>query len=183
MKYVALFRGINVGGKNIVKMSELKKLFESLGFLVFQTYIQSGNVVFASNEDTKTTMNKIRAGFNTAFGFDCAVTFRTAVEMQAILSGLPFSAEEIEEAKAANNQVEHLYVYLADEDIPVQSVEKLVSDYTGPDMPRASGREVYLLCHQSVRDSKPAAALAKLGMPMTARNWKTMTKLCELIKA
>ena len=58
--YIALLRGINVGGKNIIKMSELKKVFESIGLCEVQTYIQSGNVIFKSNEEEAVLQTKIQ---------------------------------------------------------------------------------------------------------------------------
>lgn len=59
MVYVALLRGINVGGHNKVKMAELKMLFEKLGFEQVKTYIQSGNVLFVSNEEERTVPNEL----------------------------------------------------------------------------------------------------------------------------
>lgn len=181
MRYVAFFRGINVGGKNIVKMAELKKLFYGFGFQKIQTYIQSGNVVFDAEENASQVMDKIREGFLAAFGFESALMLRTAEEMTGIIDGLPFSEEEISEAETSDPAVEHLYVYLLDGTDVRERAEQLLSSYTGPDLMRIGTNEIYLLCHESVRNSKLAVLLGKLNVPMTARNWKTITKLSEMI--
>jgi len=181
--YIALLRGINVGGKNIVKMAELKKLFENLGFTDVKTYIQSGNVVFDAPPDPAKVTEKIRAGFKSAFGFDSAVILRTRDDVVDIISKLPFSPDELAAAEAANPDVEHLYVYLLDDAPPVEEIARLESGYSGPDKIVAARREIYLLCHQSVRDSKLAASLGTLGVPMTARNWKTVTRLHNIMEA
>ena len=57
--YIALLRGINVGGKNIIRMADLKRVFETIGFCEVKTYIQSGNVLFKSNEAEESLCNKI----------------------------------------------------------------------------------------------------------------------------
>jgi uncharacterized protein (DUF1697 family) len=59
MKYIALLRGINVGGNHKVEMKNLKALFESLGFSDVSTYINSGNVIFESNEERSVVLEKI----------------------------------------------------------------------------------------------------------------------------
>lgn len=181
MKYVAFFRGINVGGKNIVKMAELKKLFSELGFQGVQTYIQSGNVVFETEDDAVRARRKIEEGFSSAFGFACAVTLRTAGELAAMADALPFDRREIEEAEAANPAVEHLYVYLLDGTDVREQFDELVRAYAGQDRMELRANEIDLLCRESIRTSKLAAALGRLKTPVTARNWKTICKLREMM--
>jgi uncharacterized protein (DUF1697 family) len=77
--------------------------------------------------------------------------------------------------------MEHLYVYLPEGMPEHREIEQLEAAHNGPDKLRAGHREIYMLCHQSVRDSKLAVALSKLDMPVTARNWKTIHKLCEML--
>jgi uncharacterized protein (DUF1697 family) len=91
MKYAALFRGINVGGKNIVKMTDLKKMFMDSGFESVRSYIQSGNIVFETDGTRDAVAGKVRAGSQTVFGFESAITLRTGDEMAAIIRDLPFS--------------------------------------------------------------------------------------------
>lgn len=182
MKYVALFRGINVGGKNVVKMDELKQLFLELGFLQVKTYIQSGNVVFETNVDESSLKNMIQVGFFEQFGFESNVILRNINEIAALVDQLPFSLVEISAAEAADPQVEHLYIYFLD-DIPNQTqMDDICNECEGLDTLRMGKRELYFLCHQSIRKSKLATRTAKLFDSATARNWKTVQKLYDILK-
>ena len=111
MKYVALFRGINVGGKNIVKMQNLKQLLLDLGFQQVNTYIQSGNVAFEAALEEAPLRDRIHTAFSECFGFESDVILRSMDELDTLVDRLPFSAEQIAKAEAADPQVEHLYVY------------------------------------------------------------------------
>ena len=181
MKYVALFRGINVGGKNIVKMADLKHFLNNMGCQNVQSYIQSGNMVFDSNAKQNEMIDKIKEGFAHAFGFDSTVILRTEEEWTAILAGLPFSEEELHKAIMAKPDVEHLYVYLAEGHLVPAEIEPLKAAHHGKDILHFGDREIYLLCQDSIRDSKLAASLSKLKVPLTARNWKTIKKLHEML--
>ncbi|SHN82026.1 Uncharacterized conserved protein, DUF1697 family [Desulfitobacterium chlororespirans DSM 11544] len=165
-----------------MKMTELKKLFSDLGFQKVQTYIQSGNVVFDTEDNATQAMQKIQKGFSTAFGFECAVMLRTAREMADMVEVLPFSEGEINEAVASNPAVEHLYVYLLDGADIRQQFDGLICTYTGRDRMVLGANEIYLLCHESIRDSKLATSLGKLKVSLTARNWKTISKLYEITR-
>jgi uncharacterized protein (DUF1697 family) len=182
MRFVALFRGINVGGRNTVKMDTLRKMLVGLGYENVRTYIQSGNVLFDAESEPNGIKEKIQAGFLTTFGFDSPVILRAGDELIAIARALPFSAEEIEAAVRANSSVEHLYVYFMDSVPPAELLDTICAGYDGSDRLSVGMREVYLLCYESVRDSKLAVALTKLGVPMTARNWKTLNKLCVMVQ-
>ena len=73
-KFIALLRGINVSGQKKIKMSDLKLLFEDLGFQNVETYIQSGNVIFSSKEKSiKKLESKISSGIKSKYGFDVPV--------------------------------------------------------------------------------------------------------------
>lgn len=181
MKYAAFFRGINVGGKNIVKMAELKRLFETLGFKNAKTYIQSGNVVFETDKNIGALATEISKEFSVAFGFESSVTLRSSKEMADMIKELPFSNEEIAAAQASNSDVEHLYVFLLDHVPPEAEIVKLCEEYGGNDKLRTAKSELYLLCCGSIRDSKLAASLGKLSVASTARNWKTINKIYQLM--
>ncbi|MGB8954417.1 MAG: DUF1697 domain-containing protein [Tumebacillaceae bacterium] len=180
--YIALLRGINVGGKNKIKMAELKQTFEQLGLDRVQTYIQSGNVLFESNEEEAPLRTRIEQGIEAAFGIGVVVVLRTAEEMKRIIENCPFTAEQVAEAEAAS-QVESLYVALLPEPPAQEGIEKWSAYQTERDQFRIAGRDVYQLFHHSVRDSKLANNIPKLGVPATVRNWKTMSKLVALATA
>ncbi len=181
MRYIAFFRGINVGGKNIVKMASLKQLFCDIGFEAVQTYIQSGNVIFETDKSEEDIFPMLIKAFTASFGFACAVMLRTADEVMEIAQNMPFTGEELAEAAAANPDVEHVYVYMADGEPNADELANILAHYSGEDKVLVKRREIYLLCQQSIRDSKLAGALAKLKMPLTARNLKTINNLCALL--
>ena len=181
MKYVAFFRGINVGGKNTVKMSDLRQLLIGAGFHDVKTYIQSGNVIFLSDMEQHLLASVIEHAFKEQFGFSSAVIVRSGAEIESIVDALPFSETEIEQAQNENPDVEHIYIYLSNSTIDIDKVNQLCASYSGKDSFKIMSREIYLLCFQSVRDSKLATVLTKLPQPLTSRNLKTIKKISLLL--
>lgn len=94
--YIALLKGINVGGHKKVPMVELRELLLKTGFQNVQTYIQSGNVVLKSSDETDTVEQKIYKAIQTHFGFDVAVIVKTRDELQSIFDTSPFSNDKKE---------------------------------------------------------------------------------------
>jgi uncharacterized protein (DUF1697 family) len=179
MQHIAFFRGINVGGRNIVKMGDLKQLFLELGFRNARTYIQSGNVVFDAVEPPDS--QAIQAAFTRRFGFESAVLLRSGDELREIVRGMPFSFEEVERVQQECPDVEHLYVFLSAGPIDVARIQKITSTYSGRDRLILTEREAYLLCHESIRSARLATALGKPALGLTARNMGVMHKLSELL--
>lgn len=182
MKYVALFRGINVGGKSKVKMDVLQQLFQELGFLQVKTYIQSGNVVFESELEEASLKVAIQMKFTEQFGFESNVVLRSLEELTALIHQLPFSTEEIAKAEAADTDVEHLYIYFLDEHPDQAQIDEINKVYEGPDILRMGERELYFLCYPSIRKSKLAIRMAKVFPLATVRNWNTVNKLYDILK-
>ncbi|TGL86744.1 DUF1697 domain-containing protein [Leptospira congkakensis] len=89
MKYIALLRGINVGGNRKVEMKKLRTLFESFGYTEVSTYINSGNVIFESEDDTKTVLFKIQKSFEKVFKFEIPTIVKTEKEMKKIANAIP----------------------------------------------------------------------------------------------
>ncbi|WP_372011223.1 DUF1697 domain-containing protein [Paenibacillus chitinolyticus] len=176
--YLALLRGINVSGQKLIKMAELKNMFEAMGFLAVKTYIQSGNVLFRSDlaNSEEALRERIEDKIAAVFGFQVSVIIRTAEEWEQIIRDCPYDAADLKEG-------ESIYVtLLADRPAPedlgrVPEPDPRLEEY------QAAGREVYLLFHQSIRDSKLAASLHKLKTPATTRNWNTMNKLLALSRS
>ena len=179
--YIALLRGINVGGKNTVRMKALRQMFEQLGFDCVQTYIQSGNVVFKSTEDTKSVQQRIEQEFGPAFGFAVTVLVRTLEELEELIVNCPFLKEELEEAAAAS-AAESLYVAFLRQAPGHEDIERLSAYQNQNEKFQIHGRDVFLLFYQSLRNSKLANHLDKLGIPMTVRNWNTVNKLAALAR-
>lgn len=179
--YIALLRGINVGGKNIIKMAELKRMFETMGLSRVQTYIQSGNVMFESEEAETPLRARIEHEIEAIFGFPVIVVLRTAAELEKIIVNCPFSEEAVLEAEELS-KVESLYVSLLVGEPSKEGIESLKSYKGENDDYHVIGREVYLLFHNSIRNSRLANNLQKLNVPATIRNWKTINKLSALVK-
>jgi uncharacterized protein (DUF1697 family) len=177
--YIALLRGINVGGKNMIKMAGLKQMFEAMGLSRVQTYIQSGNVLFESNEDEKPLRKRIEHEIETVFGFTVSVILRTSEELNRIVANCPFSKEAVSEAEASAVG-ESLYVSLLLEEPSQEAIERLGNFRSENDQFLMDGREVYLLFRHSIRKSKLVNNLQKLDVPSTIRNWKTINELVVL---
>jgi uncharacterized protein (DUF1697 family) len=175
MTYIALLRGINVGGHKLIKMADLKAMFESLGFANVRTFIQSGNVLFETKENGKQLRPKIQKEIKATFGFDVAVVIRTAAEMKKIIESSPFPADSLVEG-------ESLYVALLGGTPTPDAIETLLECRSDVDDFRLVGGEVYILLRQSSRQSLFSNSFLerKLGVPATTRNWQTMTRLAAL---
>ncbi len=180
--YIALLRGINVGGKNRIKMADLKQVFEEAQLCEVQTYIQSGNVLFKSNELEEPLRKKIEQAIENSFGFHVSVILRTADELESIISNCPFSQEKILEAEASS-EGESLYVSLMANVPQQENLESLKAYSSENDKYHIKGREVFLLFSNSIRNSKLANNLHKLEVSATVRNWKTINKLAQLARA
>ncbi|WP_233267594.1 DUF1697 domain-containing protein [Algibacter sp. L1A34] len=93
--YIALLRGVNVGGKKKVLMAELRDFLTEIGFKNVQTYIQSGNIIFNSEEEEQFKLEeKIGDAILANFGFEVPVLVRTHQELEAIFKNSPFSEEK-----------------------------------------------------------------------------------------
>jgi uncharacterized protein (DUF1697 family) len=180
--YIALLRGINVGGKNIIKMADLKLMFESIGLYGAQTYIQSGNVLFKSNEEEDPLRNKIEHEIEKTFGFSIPVIIRQSVELEGIIQNCPFSKEAILKAESSADG-EILYVSLLIHEPLQENILRLNAYKSESEDYLIAGRDIYLLFSNSIRNSKLSSNLHRLEVPSTVRNWKTINKLFLLAKA
>lgn len=177
--YVAMLRGINVGGHNKVRMTELKSMFQAIGMSRVQTYIQSGNVLFESTDDTDVLRPAIEQEIERVFSLSLTVMVRTSADLRRIIENCPF-AEEVRTVAQAAAEVETLHVSLLLERPTQEGIEQLSRYSSDVDEFRIVDREVYLLLREGVRNSKLANQLSRLNIPSTMRNWKTMNKLNTL---
>ncbi len=182
MIYIALLRGINVGGHNKIRMAELKQALEKIGLDRVQTYIQSGNVLFVSKKEEGPLRQQIEEQIRAVFGISIHVVLRTKAELERIIAHCPFSETTIAEAKASSAG-ESLYVSLLLETPPKERIERLAASGNGDDEYRIEGRDVYLLFRHSIRNAKLAGNVEKLGVPATVRNWNTINKLAAMAEA
>jgi uncharacterized protein (DUF1697 family) len=172
--YMALLRGINVGGKNKIKMAELKALFERLGFSRVQTYINSGNVLFESQENEETLLSQIENEIENTFRLSIRVVLRTYNQLVGIIASCQYREDVAPDGKNVNIGFMN--------EVPTQEAIDRVSIYKDIDDFQVIGREIHLLFHQSVADSKLAKNLQKLSGTVTIRNWNTVNKLALLAK-
>lgn len=99
MQYIALLRGINVGGNRKVEMKQLKALYESLGYTKVSTYINSGNVFFTSLKKYEVLLKEITLAQKKKFGFDIPTLVKTQKEMQKITASIPKDWQNNDEQK------------------------------------------------------------------------------------
>jgi uncharacterized protein (DUF1697 family) len=176
--YIALLRGINVGGHKLIKMVELKKMFEDMGIERVQTYIQSGNVLFVSNKKAESLSQQIEDKIAEVFDFSVTVVIRTLAQFEQIVKSCPFEAD-------AASKVEKVYIALLAHKPKQEDVEALLACKSEVDDYSFIPNEVHILCRQSIRKSLFSNNFLekKLNVRATTRNWQTMNKLVELGKA
>jgi uncharacterized protein (DUF1697 family) len=177
--YVALLRGVNVGGHRLIKMPELKGLFEAMGCGHVRTYIQSGNVVFTSADELLEPLRqRVEREIAARFGFPVTVVLRTAAELERIIADCPFASGALAEG-------ESLYLALLADAPPPEGVARLRAYDGGSDEARIAEREVYLLYRLSMRDTPLTNAFLErmLGVAATTRNWRTMQTLAGMAGA
>ncbi len=181
MKYVALLRGINVGGKNMIKMPELKQAFISIGMQDVSTYIQSGNVLFSSDKGEKELKSELETVIHKSFGLDIPIILRSVIELEKIKEDIPFSEQEIS-AIESSVEGEVLYLFLFADNPSQKDMERISVHKGGSDRFEIKGRDLYVLFDKTIRNSKLAGVLQKTEIPVTSRNMKTVNKLIELGK-
>ena len=172
---VAMLRGINVGGRNRIKMPALVELFFALGHTDVVTYIQSGNVVFKSrSRSASATARTVRERIARDLGLDVAVLIRTREELAGVVADNPFLLTDAEPGR--------LHVTFLGE-VPDPEAARALEEFdAGVDEVRVLGREVYLHCPDGYGNTKLAPTLIerRLRAVSTTRNWNTVTKLLEL---
>jgi len=175
MKYAALLRGINVGGKNKVAMADLRSVVEACGYTGVKTYINSGNVVFdAAKADDRKIAGKIHDQLLEDLGLDISVMVRSVAEIEAIIAKNPYSGQ------FENHKDLHVF-FLADE-LSNENSALLLEKNSDAEMISVDGRTIYYLLRISIVDSVLGKGFIdrKLKVPATARNWRTVEKLAEL---
>ncbi len=178
MKYVALLRGINVGGNNKVPMASLRECLEKLGLDNVTTYIQSGNVLFESSEKDETKLTRdIEHAIETHFGFPVVVALFSQSEFEYIAEHTP---------KDWLQNPEHKYNYLFlkrpwNEAEVMQAIGPL-----GPDLESAEPGRGVIYQSMSIKFFGRTTGGKIAGKPvyklMTIRNHNTVTKLLELLR-
>ena len=169
-KYIALLRGINVGGYRLIKMEHLKDVFYAMQFKSVQTYIQSGNIIFETKAtDAIVLQQKIEQQLYDVYGFEVITFIRTIKEIELAIKNNPFKPSEI----PATNQP---YVTFLHAPPTAAQTELLLSYNSEVDIFRIAGSEVYSVTYKDKDKDKGKSVFSanfienKLKKPATARN-------------
>lgn len=170
--YLALLRGINVGGKNVISMKALVEILEECGYGDVKTYIQSGNVVFRdSHSKVESFSQEVGNSIKSKYGFEPEIMILSIDDLQKAIQANPFRAD----------QPKYLHLYFLTK-IPKQpdfeGLNRIKSESERFDL---IGKVFYLYAPDGIGRSKLAAGLEKLvGVKATGRNWNTVTLLLEM---
>lgn len=171
--YIALFRGINVGGKHILPMNDLAEILHQLGCDNIQTYIQSGNVVFQGGRDSPDRLAKlISSEVSKLRGFAPKVLLLEAPELENAVSNNPFPTD--------NGKALHFFFM---ETSPAKPDVDHLNEFKKPNEDfRLHQNVFYLYAPDGIGRSKLAEKVERsLGVPVTARNWNTVSKLLAMV--
>jgi len=176
MKHVALLRGINVGGKHVLPMKDLAKMFADAGCGDVRTYIQSGNVIFVAPAGAPGIADAITGNIVKRFGFQVPVILRTSQQWRKSIQNNPYLA------LGADERTLHVY-FLADPP-KASAIAGLDPARSAPDAFHVRGQEIYLHLPNGMARTKLTNAYfdSKLSTTCTARNWATVLKLSEMME-
>ncbi len=176
-RYVALLRGVNVGGKNKLPMADLRDIFTAAGCAAVQTYIQSGNVVFEATLDLAERAPEIvTQAIRQRFGYETAVVVRSSEELRQVAASNPFDT---------SGDPRFLQVAFLEDAPGPEAVSRLDPQRSPPDAFAVRGRNVHLHYPNGVARSKLTNEYlaAQLRTASTMRNWRTVLTLLEMVEA
>lgn len=176
MIYLALLRGINVGGHNKVEMSRLKTCFEKLGLADVKTYINSGNIIFSNAKFSATELDEvIEKAIKEEFSFDVPVVVRTAKNIQTVAKAIP--------ADWANDIKQKADVLFLREEINnIDILKKIIIDPEIENVLYLPGALVWNIARENVAKGNGIKLIGTtIYKQMTARNVNTVRKLAELM--
>jgi uncharacterized protein (DUF1697 family) len=173
--YICLLRGVNVGGNKMVKMAELKALFDALHLRDAKTYLQSGNVVFRCDETDRSVLtSRIEGGIRQKSGLQVKIILRTADELRKVIAANPLSPE-------VRNPAALLVAFLGGS--ITKEAKALLTSLKIPSEELHFGKqELYFYFPEGIANSKLSNALTekKVGVNVTARNWNTVNALLKM---
>lgn len=172
--YVALLRGINVGGSHKVPMKDLREIVADSGGEDIATYVQSGNVVFHSTKNAPDLVDDLEARLERAFGFEIPTIVRTEAEMAKVVEQNPWPDDDLEPTK--------LVVVFYQTAPKTDTFASIDASAFEPERFVLTSRELYLDLPGGQGRSKLAGAIGKpkLAPPGTARNWRSVTTLAKM---
>jgi len=177
--YIALLRGINVAGHNLVAMSDLCHLIAELGFAGARSLLQSGNVVFRGKRLAEAALERrLEQETQQRLNVSADYLVRTAKQWDQVVAGNPFP----QQARDSPNQLVVMFLKSVP---PPQNIVALRVAISGPESLREEGRHLYIIYPAGIGRSKLTGNLIekKLGVRGTARNWNTVLKLAALCES
>lgn len=174
--FISLLRGINVGGKHKIKMDELKLIYQSLGLNNVHSLLQSGNVIFHSNETDRTLLStQLETAIEEKYGFRPRVILRSLTELQNTVKNTPFNDNR--ERDPSRLMVTFLLNHPGE-----QLKQSFQSNRFSPEEVYLINQEVFIYYPEGVLESKLDLKLLEkqLNTSGTTRNWNTVTKLLKL---
>lgn len=174
--YIALLRGINVVGKNMLPMKELATLLTGLGLEDVQTYLNSGNAVFRCEAAASASLpGQISSAIERNYGFAPRVMVRSIQELQDAIAANPFSEAE--------SQPKTLHFYFLESPPGQPDLASLEAVKAAGERFRLVDTVFYLHAPDGIGRSKLAARIEKaLGVPATARNWRTVSNVMAMAR-
>lgn len=174
-RQLALLRGVNLGAHNRVGMAQLRAMLAELGCARISTHLQSGNAVFSAATPADRTAARIRAAIESEFDLDVPVLVRTASQLRAVVEADPFGSVATDESR-------YLVQFLDVEPDPDRLAALAERSYE-PERYELIGRELFLWLPGGVHKSRLEPALRRIVGVGTARNWRTLRRLLELIES
>jgi uncharacterized protein (DUF1697 family) len=174
--HLALLRGINVSGHNMIKMEALKTTLEAAGFQNVQTYIQSGNVFVDTDEENAAAVGfKIKQEIFKAFGHEVPVVVIGKVDLEACLKNNPF-------LKEVALDIKKLYVAFISTTLKSDSINDLKMSQVKPDEASIDGSRIYIKYAVGAGKTRfdQKYIEKKLNVTATIRNWNTVTQLLKM---
>jgi uncharacterized protein (DUF1697 family) len=175
--YVALLRGINVGGNNVIKMTDLVGCFEDLGFAEVRSYIQSGNVLFrATARDSDQLTERIEVGLAKRFGYAATVVVRSRKQMTNIVSRAP-------QGFGSSPKTHRYDVLFLMPPLTGAKALRVLPRKAGVDEVFAGANEIYFsrLIKKATQSQLSRVVAMPIYKSITIRNWNTTTKLLQLM--
>lgn len=171
--WIALFRGINVGGKNIVPMKDLKTALEKEGLQAVRTYIQSGNVIFEAGGTQTALAESINKAFVSQFDFSPDVMLLSALQFEKAVKNNPYADP--------SNDPKSVHLFFMPHLPKNPDIETMNGIKTATEDFQILANVFYMFAPDGIGRSKLAAKAEKLlGVSATARNWRSVTKIMEL---
>lgn len=177
MKYVALLRGINVGGNSMIKMADLKVCFEGLGFQNVKTYINSGNVIFETEEkDAESLTKEIESALLKVFKIPLKIVLQSQNQLQKVVETVPSSWKKKEDIRR--------YVVFVKEPTTPDDVFSQVEIHEGIDFAEKGPGVLYLsTLLEGITKSKMSKLITKkIYQEVTMRNYNTTQKILALME-